>query len=752
MAKHIYQEPDKFIILNQGDPNLFPIKVDILDVIKRTYRLYNLPEPTKFPDPRKIKGYGNNPYDQIFEREIIPADLINLEKEIRNDPELDKLTNDRRENTVINNFWKRLEAESKRYADVIEWINLQVYQRLLGHWFFCEGKPVYITGTHWFFLNYWHLDGNLPEYRFVDRLEYLAIKFLQTDTTTFANINPQTRKPIPNENGEYEMVDLGRRVWYGINLPKSRRVGATSRSSCENVEYATRTSGAHCGVQGKDADNAAHVFENHIVTPFNRLPIFFKPLCVKFDPSERLIFKSDDPYLGLNTRIDYATSQERGSYDGFKLHRIFFDEIGKVQKANVSKRQETVKHTLALGTNIFGFATACSTIDEMEKEAGANYLKLTQMSYYDDRDENGSTISGLCTVFFSADVRMETFIGKYGESISDDPTPDQSLFINKKIGAKKFILNKRNAFVKAKQYEALTDYMRMFSLTFKEIFTPPSRNAYFRLDIINGQLDELTFGTKKVRRGNFHWSGNRDESKVIWIDDDEGRFTMSKSFSPEETNKRIMENGTYYPNDPYYKYVASADAYRLEATEGGKMSDGSICIRYKHDPIIDPPDKNISNWESACTVIDYLARPEMLEVYGEDALMACIYTNAMMYPESNQDFIQRYFISRNYRGYLLYDYDTDTGHFKKNAGFYTTIEVKKKMFVLISDDIQKHGKRNWHENILRATLEIKNMDDLTNWDAFVGYAGTLLAEQVSTDRLYVGSDTWTDDWLPTYSF
>ena len=39
-----------------------------------------------------------------------------------------------------------------------------------GYWFYNDGEPTYITGLHYFYLNYWTLeDGSNPDYRDVDR-------------------------------------------------------------------------------------------------------------------------------------------------------------------------------------------------------------------------------------------------------------------------------------------------------------------------------------------------------------------------------------------------------------------------------------------------------------------------------------------------------------------------------------------------------------------------------------------------------
>ena len=48
MTPH-YSPPDQYVWLNTNDPSLFPIRIEQLDVIRRTYRQYGQPEPTDWP-------------------------------------------------------------------------------------------------------------------------------------------------------------------------------------------------------------------------------------------------------------------------------------------------------------------------------------------------------------------------------------------------------------------------------------------------------------------------------------------------------------------------------------------------------------------------------------------------------------------------------------------------------------------------------------------------------------------------------
>ena len=747
-----YEKADEYVHINYGDKHLFPFRINILELIQRTYKEFNYPEPRRYPYDKNIDGYGRKPQNQLFERVLYPVRLTELEQKIRKAYRNDKGGLDRREQNITNDFWDELNTKSEDYAEEIEWIRLAWYYRLFGYWFFCNGKPTYITGAHWWFLNFWYLDDILPEYRDVDRRWYIAQRWFQLDTYTFKDIDPDSGLPLRNKSGEYDMADTGRRLFFGTNNPKTRRVGHTSKSQADNTEYATRTVDSHVGIQGKDEDNSSNVFKNHFVRPYRKLPLIFKPLSAQINPAEIMIFESEGVLNGLGTRVDFATTKHRSAYDGYKLKRLHSDEPGKIVGENVNKRHDVVKNCLGLGggVKIIGFMQYTTTVDEMDRTSGANYLKLSKGSHYERRNANGQTSSGLVNIFFRAEDGLEGFVGPYGESVIEDPTPEQEKHINSRVGARKFIENTRQQLLRDKNIEGLIEHKRQHPQSWAEVFTPPAKNTFFRMDILENRISVLQHEEEPPRRGNlYHVTADRD-SDVMWQDDPEGKFYLSYHFKPEELNRRTRENGVYQPLYPD-RFVACGDAFRLEKTEGA-MSNGGGCLRLKHDPLIDPPDKEVSQWETARAIMTYNFRPDTKEEYAEDMLMMCVYAGAPMYPENNIDVIEMHFKQRGYAGYLLYDIDWNTGRPKKSAGFFSGIDVKKKIFVLTRSDIALHGHRCRHVDLLQECMQIKGIDEMTNFDLFTANGGTLLAEESSYRRFQEEPDVDTSNFLREYNY
>jgi len=735
-----YKDIDRYVWLNLDDTSLFPIQIDQLELLKRTFRQYGLREPTRFPALRFVDGYGKAPEDQVFEYEVIPQALKDLERKIRNEfkgnKKLSGYSAVKKEFYVVRRFWETLEEEQEKYKAEIEWINLQWYYRLFGKFLFINGKVTYITGgMHWY-LNWCPYGNTPPDYRDRDRRWYIGKKWFEYDTFTFKDVDLETKKPIPNEIGEYEMIDLLQRVFFGCNFIKARVVGDTSKVADDNVEVATRTiSDEGIGIQGKDDDNAESVFQHNVIHTFTRLPIFWKPIydgASGVSPKSKILWEDvETPGEGLHMWCDYATSSDAKKYDGRRLLRFHLDEPGKIKYEDVNKINGIVKFCLSTGggNKIKGCAAYTTTVDEIEEQsAGANYMKLCQNSHYEIRDDNGRTSSGMVNIFFQAADGLAGFIGKYGESIMDKPTPEQALFIGKNIGAKQYIQNTINEYRRKRDWEELALFRRQHPLCFLDCFTPPPKAQVFRRDLIEAQLQRLELHPElKAKRGNLSWKDIRD-GIVEWQEDPTGgRFYLSKNMLPGEVNRRIYRDGTYWPVNNM-KYVGSPDTFGINKTVSGKGSNGGLVIRYRYDPLVDSKDKDLSLYESKRPILTYRYRPDTVEEYCEDMLKAHVWMSCSCYPERNKTNVIDHFRKRGYEGFLLYNIDRNTGKRKSEPGWWNKDEIVETAIRMLADEIVNNVDRNYHVDLLQEYLEFGGRDYLTFCDLIASELGTLIAE------------------------
>jgi len=737
-VSYTYSPPDPYVWLNVGDPSLFPIRIDQLDVIRRTYRQYGLTEPTDWPDPELVDGYGLPPDKQKFQREVIPQALHDLERSIRNDlkptGKSREISPVRRELTLIDRFWAEMDANQEKYAAEIEWLERMWYYRLMGKHLYINGKHTYITGAYWYFLNFWYLNGNvLPEYRDRDRRWSMGLKFCEVDTTTFARIDPDTHEPIAEEDGTYLMRDTGRRTIMGPLFSKARRVGDTSRIESAWEEFASRTQGGKVGIQAMDEDTAETVFQEHLVYPFLKIPVFFKPVwdaAGGLMPKTTLLFDDTDSVSeGLHSIIDFATSSSKAAYDGKYLHRLHLDEAGKFARNDINDVVGVAKFCLATGagSKIHGLASATTTVDEVEDEsAGENYRKLTDLSHYQFRDENGQTASGMINVFFPASDGLQDFIGPYGESIPDKPTTEQAMFIGRDYGAKKFIANKKAEYRRAKDWDGLAIFTRQHPEQFSDCFTPPPKAQRFRRDLIEDRIEWLKQNpTVNAIPGDLVWLNGVD-SKVQFVPNPDGRFLVSRHFMPGETNQITRFQDTYMPRDPT-RFVASIDTMGLNQPVGRK-SNGGIVVRWRRDMMLDPEHKANDEIISDRVIITYKYRPATVDEFNEDALMCCIWCGAMAYPERNNANTIHHFRRRGYEGMLLYD--MIKGKKSNEPGWWNGRgRVVDDMITLMVQDINNNINRHFHIDLLEELLRFEDRKSLTNLDLAASYLGTLIAER-----------------------
>lgn len=693
MAKHDYQPHQKVIIFND-DPDLVPIK-------------YKLPDP---PPLKDIDGYGLKPEEQFFKYAHMPKRLRDIDKK--------KLSPIEK--------WADIKSRKDFYKEELDWIALQWERRNNGYWFFNNGTPTFITGLHYFYLNFWELDNGLPEYRYRDRMFFLFEKMCDEDDDC-----------------------------YGFIYIKHRREGATSKTACWNFEYVSKTKGAHGGIQSKTESDAKKVFLRHVTDGWRSMPFFFKPI---HDGSEvvknTLNFfapgAKNAPEFGedsLKSWIDYESSGE-GAYDSQKLHRYHSDEAGKLKEADINERHAIILPTLkniARGSKKKGKCIYTTTVGEMDKGGGARFKELadgSQSMYVDKygklqngRDENNETSTGLYLLFISAadgleeyDNEGKPFIDKYGNC--------------DKVKAAQFVLNKRESLkkrkAKGKKKNTLAEYTRQFPLYYKECWRRTAKQCNFNEEIIQERLDDFVNGNPHITRGNFKWENNVPDTRVVFEVNNEGKFVVSWFFPrDEESNRVTMIDGYRYPSN-VHAFVAGGDPTKFKQTEWGTRSHAAGAVFMKWNVAVDDPRKDVSEWKSNRLVCTYLNITRDKNEYVEDMIMMCHYYGCEMFPEINVPTLWDGFDDRGYKGFLFYQEDERTGLLKKTPGANTGVSMQQEIYNEVDSYILSHGRRECHEDFLIQCRDIE--DDMGPYDLFVACGYALLgarskrynASQVST--------------------
>ncbi len=763
-----YLPADKYVVLNDNDPDLVPV------VLK-------LPKP---PYYSKIDGFGLPYEEQRFKRVEYPRRLLLLEEEALNSLQEEYKSDKVRVVTnykIQKRFWALLEERKNQFNTEINFIKRMWWHRMHGYWFFNRGKPTYITGWHFMYLNFWKMDTDngisQPDYRDRDRKEFLFKQYAYTTDETFARVD-ENGYAIPEPNGRYKMRKINRRLCYGTIQPKNRRSGNTNKAMAIGMEIVTRTIGTDgFGFMSYNGDHSEEQFRTKLHPSYNNLPIIFKPLTITSKSSNEIKFdvaKTDYNGEGLYTKVTYATTMEPGFYDGKKLIFALLDEEGKVS-VDTLKRWDIIKNCLSQcnGVLIHGYSEHPSTVDEMTS-GSASYRHLCETSkFYRRVPSSGQTFSGLLRLFVPASEGLDGFIDSYGFSVRGEIKDYQRAegFVQT---ADQYLLGERDALLKDGSVTAMAKYRelrKLFPLNYADSFLGESGDIGFDMEIIDRRMAELR-RENNVRKGNLEWKNKVYGGEVYWIDDEvNGKWLMSQ-FPPENTtNKKVIASyystfdGSYVP---MYKpanpgfFTVGADPFRFSNKQeanmklqktgsSSRLSDGGISVLFNYQDSVDK-GKKIDDWDSYIFVMSYRYRVRNTEEYNEDVLKTAIYWGAMVYPETNEPTTYEYFIRNKFGGYLLYDVDILTGKLKEKPGVHNLEGSKMTLFNLLRDYIAGRGHKENFYPFLQECKDIRGMEEMRSYDRLAAHGLALMGAKSQYADLMKGSDETYDfeDYVETY--
>jgi hypothetical protein len=535
-----------------------------------------------------------------------------------------------------------------------------------GYWTFINGVPTWIHGFHYHVLNYWKIgadtDDGKKEYRDRDRRRWMRWRMVELSDTIFGMI-------------------------YG----KHRRDGATIDGYNMMQLYPQTDFERNSGHLHKEGDSAKKGFVNMLVRPFLKQPKWLIPEndaragCSIFrliDPDSKKKTKVKNAVLELDDEeFDDAggTLDFRGTvfnaYDGDKLIFAFLDETGKWKDTNV---QETVNVTiscLSQGAGIVkvGNLYMPTTVEEMGK-GGAKFLELWKDSSRASYSESTrTTVSGLCTLFIPAYDGLEGFVGPYGESIIDEPTPQQIAFLKKRypkrkefIGARQHIERRLDHLAQQGDWKKYYQFVRKHPCKEEDMFVTANQDTYFNKRIIEQTKLQIRanshFADDLYQTGDLKWKDHRTKTEVVFVPNDvNGKFRFS-GFPPDEIRNKYKSNGVNRSPLDHKKVpgVISLDPFAKATTKTAKTgSKGAALGFWAFDEQNEltrylPGGGRRKGYKSTPSAfVGYVARPQSMTEFHEDILMLCHYTGLRLAFENNVYQIAEYFIKRGYADYLV---------------------------------------------------------------------------------------------------
>jgi hypothetical protein len=556
-------------------------------------------------------------------------------------------------------YWKRImlpnwyqdtmkkwdEFDKKKKDDDVEFYDerLEEYKkqewdrRLNGFWYMNNGKPTFLTGLHYLYLQWWPIDIGYPKFRIPDLEKFYFMEYCIQDP-----------------------------LCMGMLEVTKRRFGKSFVAGLFVSEYITRTKMTNGGIQSKTGSDAKKFFAKTVVNPFRRLPKFFRP---EYDMSLGVNPKTEMRFQKTNVRgkkaEDSIDKDELGSiidhqsadtvaYDGQKLHRYVADECGKTTEVNVYDRHEVVRYCLLDDEGqIIGKALYTTTVEKLttEKDGVQDAFKLLwEESNQEKRQDNGTTSSGLYRFFMSA---------KRTRNFDDFGYPDEEKTLDQILADRDTVKNNQRA---------LSARIRKEPLTIDEAFSTDSDKCIF--NVINIGAREQYLKELPVLKRHIMFYRDIDQT-VRWrnITDKEEDFHWVITQFPKigEENKHTYDVKTKKPARVSDGAIA-IDGY--SNSQGGKYgSKASAWIGRRYD-LTDP--------ENTGKAIGHLyGRPQIKETLHEQVLLAAEFYGYQAWYEHNSDDYLSYFRDRGRVGYLgLYPLSTIDPSKRETAdrhkGFPTT--------------------------------------------------------------------------------
>lgn len=593
-----YEKPDKVAVFHEHDEILDTIVID-LPVLEEFYSKHLEREISYEEAETLVDGYGLPRSEQYFRYVEQPEKLQRI------------YINVARNNSISvkevkqEMLYEEIETNRDIYKEDILFIQREIFRRFNGYWFFNNGKPTYITGWHYFFLNYWKLNNSgenedRPYYR--DKQRRMAIFYLWTYTydklkykyvVNFKDTNGKTdfkyfnerrsatdfRDKIRSEGGvafdsraeDYFIGEAQRRTIHGITQPKTRREGYTAFVCCFMFCIITDRQQMNAWIQALTEDDSEEkIFRQIMVEGVYKLPFYFTP----FHNNEKSIKPAKEYVFTYPNRLQMA--EMAGEYpkslgsvikpfssayrkiDGTRAGVLYRDECGKMTEtgnftdieiwwSNVAKR------TVEFGKRIVGFAMLGSTVGDMSGGGGASYKKLCEGSHANKSlGDNGTTRSGLINLFFPAYDGMQGFIDKFGMSVIEDPPfpimGQDGVMITE--GAKRFLQNNRNNFLIADNQQGYINEVREMPWTWEEAWTESNTGSAMPIISMRKRHSELSYLTSPLHTTySLDWIGGVRFGKVKIVEDPSGKWIFLKEFV-----RLFEENSFSWMNQKTYDY------------------------------------------------------------------------------------------------------------------------------------------------------------------------------------------------------
>lgn len=555
-------------------------------------------------------------------------------------------------------YWRRQKMPEGITPDNVElwdeYIREEYRRRREGIWFMNNGEPVFLTGNHYFALQWCMM---------LDNGGFMDFRYAQLDM--FYHL---------------EACIIDKRSLGQLFL-KSRRTGFTYIVLAILLNMSTSTVNAKYGMTSKSGDDVQEAWDKFSYM-FLSLPFFFRPVVKgKEDSPNELFFAKPSNNSKehkkarktgvkdyLNTNIDHRPTKN-DSYDSVKLDGYLGDESYKWVKPNdYIVHLGMISPTMMPAGKVVGKAFIGSTMGAMSK-GGEQGVELIKGSRILDRDDiTGKTATGLYFYFLAAQENMEEFTDKYGKCWTTKPPKGTLNVLGEPIemGSVDYLLAVEEQ--KKKQSDkALNEQFRTYPRTVEHALRDESTECVFNLTKLHDQIEHNNITSEEGRYvvGNFEWEDGIKDSKVEFHPNPRGRFKIfwlpSIVDGTEGLANRVGKIGdSYFPmNKECVRF--GCDPFSLKSTHG-EGSKGGLHGKTLVFPEGGAPSNKF--------VLEYIARPSDETIFFEDVIKCVRYYGAPILVESNRIDLLRHMRNRGYRRFVMNRLDRHPSKLNPNEREY----------------------------------------------------------------------------------
>lgn len=628
--------------------------------------------------PDKIRWNKLKPEHQKWERYEVPEDLSDFDFLYGGEKDVDK----------------KLEEIFEKHEN---YISEDDYKINNGDWFFNDTEAIYITGSHYFFLQWYKLtDGDVyADFRMPQRDYFLWLEACYADTRC-----------------------------YGSLLLKSRRSSFTVTASSEIIRDAISNRNGFYPVVSKTNADSDSLFQDHIAVPITQLPKHLQPERtgnvlpkkeVHFTSNQRKITTNNkviNSNIGLNSRIKtFPTTMN--SYDGKASRKSLNDEIGKFEFDINLFWNDGHKKCHQKGSIITGKAICGSTANPL-KDGGENYKKFFESSNILNRDANGRTVTGLYAIFIPADFSTSGFFDEWGYVIYHDPEYPVKNEVGelKTIGVVTYLDNIEKSLLYDEQ------------LYNSQKRTEPRKVADAFLDADNPSMfgkknvsDHIHFlddfqKTEKYREKYYsidlYWKDGIQDTTVIHRENPKGKYKIGWLPPKEERNLFTIKNGRKYPVNGHIG-AFGCDPYRTAKVAYGSGSKMAFLGLTK--PEGDGFPKN--NF-----FLYYCGRARTIDEAVDDVIKAMVFFSMPILCEQNVSVLLEKIRERGYRGYSLNDPTLLRSEYKPNdtliGGQISSPRTTPKQEISLDSFIENRLPREINED----DIKVPFVEILKDWEKY----------------------------------